>query len=213
LVYSNLKENLNKLFIKKEIFVITRQSDKKTINYWNERIKEEKNLKKDINIKIVEFKHYDIDGRHNMGSLTIKCNALRYYFLNSSHNLFFMLESDIVLNSDSLLKHYEKIKHNSITCSYYDMPNFCYPLIAHFQDDKLAMCNLLENKYLINSNILGHGLGAVMMRREVLENTFFESESILGLNPAQDIGFFMNAHKNKHNVLLLDDYVNHIYKR
>ena len=177
-----------------DIFVITRKSDFKSIQFWKEKS------------KLVLVKNYKIERRHNFIGLTKTFNKL--IKKSKKYDALFIVESDIIINQQTLKKLYEKLKTNHIVCSYYNIPWCGYPF---FVRDGFFPCN--DNADVNNSmRILGHGTGCILIRTEVFAHCDFTTKYFFKIQ-GQDIGFFLSAFKERYSTFLINDKVQHMYNR
>ena len=195
-IYNNLITSLS-CYTNYNIIVVTRETDIQTINFWKNKA------------TIITVEHYEILKRHNYHNIKKKYNIMREYCIQNNYDALFILESDILLNVDSIKKHLINIKNNHVTLSYFNVPWCGYPYITVVEDLFPKDTDARDSNNIL---ILGHGTGAIMIRKEVLENIEFKIMIYNGIK-GQDIGFFKQCYEHRYKVFLIDDYVEHLYNR
>ena len=178
-----------------EILVVTRETDAETIQFWSTRA------------KVIRVPHYDIVGRHNLDKLANKMNIAVEYFKSTRHETMMIVESDILLNNDTIAKHQEAIKKYDVVLSYYDVPWARKPVIC---SSFLGIPYITSKVPTGGAIVYGSGTGAVTIRRKVLMKVSFSVHDILGIK-GQDVGFFLGCAMNRFKVFAVDDKVAHLY--
>lgn len=198
IVYEKLLLNIQKYpNIKFDILIVTRHSDKKIIKYYKNKA------------IIIKVENYIITDRHNMNMISKKYNIIRKYTLDNNYDTLFTLESDIIMNDDTFDKHFVGLNISHVTTSYYDIPWAGYPVICY---EKYFFPIIDNAKNHVNKYIIGHGLGACMIRANILNDINFDIDTWNGII-GQDIGFFKQCYMKKYKVYLVNDYVNHLYDK
>lgn len=179
-----------------DLVVITRESDKKIINFWKDKVH-----------KIVLVSNYTIKSRHNFEKISEKFNKLAD--IAKKYDALFIVESDIIIKPNTSTLLYEKLNTYHIATTYHEIPWCKYPIIMTG-----GLIPLKKNARDINEDttILGHGTGAIMIRSEVLNECKFNNKNIFGIN-GQDIGFYISAFINRYKICLINQEVEHLYNR
>ena len=188
------KENLKKYNIEFDYLIVTRETDEKCIKFWKNKG------------KLIVIDNYEIKNRHNMDKLSETFNIIRRNSL--SYDALLIVESDILLNKNTILRLYEKISKYHIVSSYFETPWSKYPVIAIGG----LLPKIGNGRYYNNKLILGTGTGCVLIRTEVLKKCNFNKKTFFGIT-GQDVGFFISAYKNRFTTYLINDEVKHLYNR
>tara|TARA_Y100000590_G_C15464308_1_gene917677 strand:+ start:97 stop:879 length:783 start_codon:yes stop_codon:yes gene_type:complete len=197
-VYNCIEESKKKILekynIKFDYIIVTRITDEKCIKYWKNKG------------KLIIIDNYKIKNRHNWNKMVETFNIIRR--ISFSYDALLIVESDILLNKDTILKLYEKINKYHIVSSYFETPWSKFPLIVIG-----GIYPKIVNARNYNNNlILGHGTGCILIRKEVLKKCKFNKATVFGIT-GQDVGFFMSAFKNRYESFLINDEVRHLYNR
>ncbi len=177
---------------------ITRESDIKCIDFWESK-----------NADIILMNHYDIKGRHNWDMLVITFNKLLEKARNENFDGLLLIESDIIVNEETIKLLIDNTKEAHLVLAYYNMKWSSSPIILTH-----GLIPKLENatKYKENKIILGHGVGCVLINKDVFNDKKikFEFKEIFNIK-GQDIGFYQSIYNNRYKVLMLNHEVHHLY--
>jgi hypothetical protein len=166
-----------------------------------------KKLWENVGVKTLIVDNYHIDGRHNFNQMAKTFNILAKKA--EQYDALFILESDILLNEKTMFMLYKKLYTNHVSLAYFDVPWCDYPVtLVPGVIPKLKNADDFTKDMLI----LGHGTGAIMIRSEVFQDCKFSHKKIFGID-GQDVGFFMDAFKNKYKIIMINDKVKHLYNR
>ena len=196
-IYKNLIKAINNCpYVNFDIMVVTRENDKKSIAFWQERA----NL-----VTVVE--NYTITDRHNQDALNYKFNLLKEGA--KGYDKLIILESDVVMKPDSITKMLLASDKAEVVLYPFETPWAGYPVIVDKSLQTINARDLGKDQY-----ILGHGTGCVMLNKKIIEdnNIFFftgKYDDIIG----QDVGFFMLLHQNNYKVWLINEELKHLYNR
>jgi hypothetical protein len=191
---NNLNKNTDKNTYNIDLLVITRDSDKKIINFWKDKA------------NIITVPHYVIEKRHNFENIIKKFNEL----INQSkeYDVLTIIESDVYIKKNTLENLIKNLKKNHITLAYGDVPWLGTPIVIvpSIFYPKIINANN-ENNFSV---VLGSWTGAVAIRTEVFKDCKFELgafKDILG----QDVGFYQQAFKKRYKVFMIDDVYHDYY--
>jgi hypothetical protein len=213
-VYESINKSIN--FCKKYyptinfmFFPIMRKSDIKCYNFWQN--------KNDINKEIYLMESYKIDGRHNMNKIVETFSKILETARQKKVDGLFIVESDIVINEDTIKILIDNQKDAHITLCPHDIPWRNYPIIGIY--GLIYKCGnsdeIKKNKFLI----YGQGTGCILIGKDVLKDnrvnfyfeTFLSIENIDAFG--HDIGFYKLLNKYRYKVKLINKKVDHKYKR
>jgi hypothetical protein len=199
-MYETMKKAIEHLSnfkqISSDIIVITRTSDNKIKEFWNNKAN-----------KIILVPHYEIIYRHNIDAISNKMNILASYCLNNNYDALVVIESDVYSNIDTLTNSITCLTNNHVAFAYGNipwkkqpivvLPGFLKPQIIHPKKEPLWQ------------RAHGSWTGFVAIRKEVLHNKPFKSknfENIVGV----DVGFYIRCFHMRFRVFVTD-YVEHDY--
>jgi len=182
--------------IQGDILVVTRETDVKTIDFWKSRA------------TVITVPHYEIHRRHNLERLAEKMNIAVEYFKLSNHDTMMIVESDILLNPDTVTKHQAALKTHDVVLSYYDVPWAGKPVIC---SSFLGVPYMTSKVPAGGSTVYGSGTGACSIKRKVLERVPFTVKDVFNIK-GQDVGFFLGCAINRFKVFMCDDKVEHKFK-
>lgn len=200
-VYNSLVNSsahlLNKYKIELSFVCITREKDNIIRQLWG-----------NTGVRVLTMENYNIKKRHNFDKMAITFNILAEEAKN--HDALFILESDIILNKDTMLLLYERLYTCHVSLAYFNVPWCGYPVIlVPGVIPHLKNADTMPGK---DSVILGHGTGAIMIRSEVFKDCKFSNKKYFGIE-GQDVGFFMSAFKNGYKTIMIKNKVHHLYNR
>ena len=202
-MYDSLMKSINTLQNSDNVFgdkltidicIITRETDVNMINFWKDKA------------KIYLVPHYEITNRHNWNKIVETFNILANNSL--SYDVLTIVESDVYLQSNSLLNMLNKLSDNHVSLAYGNIPWAGYPVIVIPGWISPKIINGKPSND--NIRILGHWTGAVTIRTEVFDTCKFNYGSFQGI-VGQDVGFYQQLFKNRFKVLLTE-YVEHDYQ-
>lgn len=213
-VYESINRSINychKYYpdIKFIFFPIMRKSDIKCYDFWKK--------KNDINKEIYLMDEYKIEGRHNMNKIVETFSKILETARNKKVDALFIVESDIVINEDTIKILIDNQKDAHITLCPHDIPWRNYPIIGIY--GFIYKCGnsdeIKKDKFLI----YGQGTGCILIGKDVLKDkrvkfyfeTFLSIENIDAFG--HDIGFYKLLNKYRYKVKLINKKVDHRYRR
>jgi hypothetical protein len=190
-------------------FPIMRETDKKCIDFWEKK----NNIKKDVYL----MKSYEIDGRHNMDKIVETFSKILEKAREKDVDGLFIVESDIVINKDTIKSLIDNQKEAHVTLCPHDIPWRNYPIIGNYSCIYSVgnSDEIYEDKFLI----YGQGTGCILIGKDVLRDNnikfYFETHLTIENIDAfgHDIGFYKLLNKHRYKVLLVNKKVNHKYRR
>ena len=201
-MYSHLSNSIDNFLrhnnTKIDIIVITRDSDLKSINFWNNK----------YNIKVITVPHYLITKRHNFKEMAKQYNYLIYIVKSQKYDKLIIIESDVYIKENTISNLLNNTEKYHIAVSYGIIPWAGYPVVAvsGLLYPKIKDARLITKK----DRLIGAWTGAIAIRREVFDHCSFKKDKFDEIE-GQDIGFFKQVHRNRYSAILLDE-VTHDYK-
>jgi len=196
LIYKALKEATEDLQdINFSLLSIMRKQDTESYNFWKDKS------------SIITIDNYQINKRHNFDKMSYIFNIIKEEARN--YDALMYLESDILINRDSIKKLVDSLKFSHVSLFPFETPWAGYPVIV--KDDIFYKIensrNLKKDQY-----ILGHGTGCMLLNKQVIEdkNIKFDKKEIFGIN-GQDVGFFDNLNKHGYKTWLVNEELTHLY--
>jgi hypothetical protein len=173
-----LQNNIN------DIMVVTRITDSKSIEFWKDKLP---------NDRLVCIDHYEIDDenkRHNMRKIAYKRNIIVKYAIDNNYTHIWFVDSDVIPTTgvlDELLRINSDIAIAAYKPKWY--PQVCVGIKDHNDEYKL---------HIIDKNCHGvkdckiAGFGCTLIKRKAYKNFKIEVKNIKHIY-GDDIGFFINA--------------------
>jgi len=197
-LYESLENAIKYYDIEFILAPIMRESDLKCINFWKSK-----------NADITLMPSYEIKGRHNWDNLVITFNKILEKARTEKFDRLILIESDIIINKETIKLLIDNIKEAHLIVAYYNIKWCNYPIILTHE-----LIPKLENakKYKENKIIAGHGVGCVLINKDILNNNKIKFEYKKKFNiEGQDIGFYEKINNNRYKILLLNHEVHHLY--
>ena len=205
-VYDSIKHLLNSE--KVDLLIVCRESDTICIKKWKQLYP---------NVIIETVPHYNIIDRHNQNALVKKRNISRNFALNNDYDYLFFIDSDIIINRDTLYKLVVGCKspYSADICLIpYDVKWLNHSAIgivdpkteSGFNIKKVEYSMLEPEKYI--DCAIG-GMGCTLLNRKALTIPFENIKLKNGDKDAfgEDIGYFVNAYKNGLSVKYLKNHI------
>ena len=179
-----------------DIIVITRKSDNKIKEFWNNKAN-----------KIILVPHYEIIDRHNIDAISNKMNILSSYCLNNNYDALVIIESDVYSNIDTLTNLVICLENNHVAFAYGNIPWEKKPVVVMPGFLKPKIIN--PNETYLWKRAHGSWTGFVAIRKEVLYGTPFKKKKFKNI-VGQDVGFYMRCFHMRFRIFVTD-YVEHDY--
>lgn len=202
-VFSKIKSaitHFNKTYpnIIVEIVVITRETDKSSIAFWNSK-----------SATVLTVPHYDIIKRHNMKRITDKSNRLVKYAIDNKCNYLMFVESDVGLLENTITHLFELLSDSHVSAS-------CGP-VPWANETVAYMCSIIPKRVRLedfDKPFIGLGTSAMAMmcNVDIFQQVEFECATLFGIT-GQDVGFFRNLFRNRYKLLITNETVEHYYNR
>jgi hypothetical protein len=193
------------------LFPICRTTDIKCVDFWNNKMK----TNADIN-NVYLVKPYNILKRHNFDQMAKTFNIILNNARDIKTDALIIIESDIIVKEDTIKLLVDNIKKSHVALCYFNIPWCDIPVISEYN-----LFYKLENADNIKKPTLiyGHGTGCIIINKDILKNKkikfmnkkiyFKDNIDVFG----QDVGFFYLLNKYRYKVLLLNQKLEHRYKK
>ena len=177
------------------ILVALRKRDVKCYEFWKDKA------------AIITLPDYEIAERHNWEMMCHTFNILKMCFDMSDFDVMTIVESDIILNKDTLSKHYRSVHQYDVVLSYYDVPWAGEPVIVKGDFPFTFVSKTVKEP---GERVLGSGTGCTTLKRG--NRASFQLGEVHGIE-GQDVGFFIDCYKKGHSVFMVNDHLDHLYNR
>ena len=189
----------------KDILIVTRDSDYKTIQFWNNKA------------IIITVPHYEIKDIHNLDKLSKKRNIVMDYAKKFKYNALWFVDSDII-PINGTLNELKKTTKDICICTYRLRWSNCglvgiktneYPFV------KIHKISIFDKLFARQPCIIG-GFGCTFIKNtafnQTIESKTLQNENIKVLG--DDIGFFINCNNAGLECEYLTRWVQpHLYDR
>ncbi len=195
-----------------KLMLVTRISDKNVIR------KIKSHQKSNIILKIID--HYPIVKHHNMKKIAYKRQLIIDYAKNNNFNYVFFIDSDIVINKNTLKL---LLDANADVCYCPSVLRWHNLPIIGLKDNKGEyIADATEFKHKKYIDIIGGGMGCTLIKNTTFDikfkvlkcEIFHRKENKKYTVIGEDIGFFDECRKNKKIMrALLNHKIRHTCKR
>jgi len=177
-----------------DLLIVCRESDSKCIKQWS-------NVHPSVIIKTVP--HYDITGRHNYDALVKKRNIARQYAVDNNYDYLFFIDSDIIINKDTFNMLVKGCNNADVCLVPYHVKWYGNIAVGVVDSNTESGFNIKEIKHDPSQQVeydvcaIG-GMGCTLLNKKAMMMPF-EYKQLHGENRnvfGEDIGYFVNAHKN-----------------
>lgn len=200
-VFNSLTESLANagMIEKTRLHIVTKESEKQLCEKVKSHI--------DIPVICSTVPNYEQTGRHSMSHIAEKRNIIAQTALNDSRSSVLFLDSDILVNTDTITRLLKGSEFYDITLAAYQPTWSTKPIIATgtVDDHELISSYQLEDQDDC-APILAGGTGCTLIRGEALKIPFENNLDVHTKTYGDDIGYMINANKANMKICALAKY-------